>query len=133
MTPDEITDDTASRYVEAIGGEGLYIGDTHEERMAVAKFEIAAAVNAVTPPDNDEPITPEWLDTIYVKSGLCWISPATDVFNTPMLKILTPESIMMLPNQSDVWGSGISVSFENRGQLRAWHVAHRQPLKEVQS
>lgn len=133
MTPDEITDETASRYVKAVGGEGLYIADTHEERMAIAKLEIAAAINAVTPPDNDDPITPEWLDTIYVKSGPCWISPRTDDPTKPMLRILTPASIVMFPCQSDEWGSGISVSFETRGQLRAWHVAHRQPLKEVQS
>lgn len=196
MTPDEISDDAASRYVKAVGGEGLYMADTHEERMAIAKIEVAAAINAagqgfseveiigsvetefgivsqspdritvssrrrgedwphnIIPAfgvnviesgctryvirssqvsDNDDPITPEWLDTIYVKSGLCWLSPRTDVFNKPMLRILTPESIIMYSDQSDEWGSGIPVSFETRGQLRAWHVAHRQPLKEVQS
>lgn len=94
---------------------------------------IAAAINAVTPPDNDDPITPEWLDTVYSKCGPYWISPQTDDPTKPMLRILTPASIVMFPCQSVEWYSGISVSFETRGQLRAWHVAHRQPLKEVQS
>ncbi len=132
MTPEQISDSVASRYIEAIGGTGLYIGDTHEERMAVAKFEIAAAVNVATPPDNDEPVTPEWLDTVYVNAGVYWISPPTDVFDKPSLRILTPDSIMMFPVQFDDLGKGIRVSFENRGQLRAWHIAHRQPLVEVQ-
>lgn len=119
ITPDDITDEQVDAVEEALGWcSGAW-------DMMPPKAVIAAAVNAITPPDDGEKLTEEWLKTLgrHVEhwGWLMWSMPCGHALWTRkdngegwLVRVLNdPDSI---PGHSNDFTTRVYV----RGDFRNW-------------